>query len=63
MVSMPKINFSVDLRLTQGVKEVGDEGLRVPILLGYFIESSVVDAQSERAILLLDKEDRGCMGG
>ena len=26
MVSMPKINFSVDLRLTRGVKEVRDEG-------------------------------------
>ena len=26
MVSMPKINFSIDLCLTQGVKEVGDEG-------------------------------------
>ena len=26
MVSMPKINFGIDLCLTQGVKEVGDEG-------------------------------------
>ncbi|KIM65173.1 hypothetical protein SCLCIDRAFT_113450, partial [Scleroderma citrinum Foug A] len=26
MVCMPKINFSIDLRLTWGVKEVGDEG-------------------------------------
>ncbi|KIM60720.1 hypothetical protein SCLCIDRAFT_123630, partial [Scleroderma citrinum Foug A] len=26
MVRMPKINFSIDFRLTQGVKEVGDEG-------------------------------------
>ncbi|KIM67454.1 hypothetical protein SCLCIDRAFT_107540, partial [Scleroderma citrinum Foug A] len=26
MVSMPKIDFSIDLRLTRGVKEVGDEG-------------------------------------
>ena len=63
MVSMPKIDFSVDLRLTRGVKEVGDEGSRVPILLEYFIKSLVVDAQLERAILLLDEEDRGCVGG
>ena len=26
MVCMPKIDFSIDLRLTRGVKEVGDEG-------------------------------------
>ena len=60
---MPKINFSIDLCLTRGVKEVGDEGWRVPILLGYSIESLVVNTQLERAILLFDKEDRGCMGG
>ena len=26
MVCMPKIDFSIDFRLTRGVKEVGDEG-------------------------------------
>ena len=26
MVHMPKINFSIDLCLTRGVKEVGNEG-------------------------------------
>ncbi|KIM67393.1 hypothetical protein SCLCIDRAFT_108217, partial [Scleroderma citrinum Foug A] len=26
MVCMPKIDFSIDLHLTRGVKEVGDEG-------------------------------------
>ena len=26
MVRMPKIDFSIDLRLTRGVKEVGNEG-------------------------------------
>jgi len=44
---MAEINFAVDLGLTGGVQEIGDQGEWVAVLFGYFVQSSVVNTQAE----------------
>ena len=47
----------------QLVNKVRNEGKGVGVVGGVFTEVSIVLAGTEFAILLLDKEERGCLGG
>ena len=58
---MLEIEGSVDSSFTSGGEKVRDEQKRVLILLGDFVETMVVHTESERAILLVNKKDRGTM--
>ena len=45
------------------VHEVGDKGKRVGVAGSVFIKITVVLIGAEFAVFLLDKEERGCLGG
>ena len=53
------IKLGEDLGILQLVYEVGDEGKRVGIANGVFVNVAVVLAGAESAILLLDEEEGG----
>ena len=63
IISPTNIKFSEVASVFQLVHEVGDERERVGIMSGMFIEISVILAGVEFAILLFNKEERGCLGG
>ena len=55
--------LNIDLRKVLGalnaVEDFSNQGERVLVLRRDFVQSSVVDIESQSAILLRDKEDRG----
>jgi len=59
VVASTEVEHSVDLCATQFVEEVGDKWNQVPILLCDLVEVSEVNTESQGAILLLCKENRG----
>ena len=58
---MPQINFHIDASFPRGVQKVGNQRKRIPILLSDLVETSEVNAESEGAIPLLDKQHRRAM--
>ena len=63
VVGSTEVNLGVHLGSPQPVKKRCDQGEGISVLLGDFIESSVVNTMAEGAILLLDKQDWGCSRG
>ena len=59
MVGMFQVDFHIYPGRSQRVQQVGDQREGVSILLGDFVEGSIVDTQSEAAILFLDEKYRG----
>ena len=57
------IKLSEDFRPLEFIDEVGNEGKRVCITNGVFIDVAIVLTGSETTILLFDKEERGCLWG
>ena len=47
MVSMPEVEFGIELRMAWHIEEVRDAGERVAILLGDLIQPSEVYAKTE----------------
>ena len=58
MIPRPQVDLGEDLRSTQLIKEIINSWQRVLVLNGHLVYLSVVYAQSEGTILLLDKEYR-----
>ena len=58
VISMTEIEFRIDACLGWRIKEVGDEGKRISVLPGDFVEPPVVDAETKGAVLLFDEKDR-----
>ena len=64
VISMLEVGGSVDLSFTSSGEKVGDEWKWITtILLGNFVEATIVYTESERAVLLVNKKDRGTVGG
>ena len=63
VVSPTNVKLSEVASIFQLVHKVGNERKGVGIAGGVFIEVSVVLAGAEFTILLLDKEERGCLRG
>ena len=63
VVPLTNIKFCEVASIFQLFHEVGDEREGVCITGGVFIEVSVILAGAEFAVLLLDKEERGCLEG
>ena len=61
VVSPTNVKLGEVASIFQLVHEVRDEGERVGIMSGVFIEVAVVLAGVEFAIFLLDKEEGGCL--
>ena len=59
VVASMEVKLSVDLCAAQLVKEVGNEWNWVSILSSDLVEVSEVNTESQGAVLLLSKEDRG----
>src|SRR5882724_11256416 len=59
VVASLEVELGVDLCAAQLVKEVGNEWNRVSILSSDLVEVSEVNTESQGAVLLLSKEDRG----
>ena len=49
---MPEVEFGVDLRSRRSFKEIGGVGEWVAVFLRDLVETSEIDAESERAIFL-----------
>ena len=62
MVCMMEVDFGIYGHVTGGIQEVGDEQKGITIFFGELIEAAKVHTETERSILLLDKEDRSAMG-
>ena len=64
-IVVPPANVEVDkvVNIFQLVHKVRNEREGVGVTGGMFIEVSVVLARVEFAVLLLDKEEEGCLGG
>ena len=64
-IIVPLVNIELGevVSVFQLVHEVGDEGEGVGVTGGVFVEVMVVLAGAKFAIFLLDKEERGCLGG
>ncbi|EJF57828.1 hypothetical protein DICSQDRAFT_68362 [Dichomitus squalens LYAD-421 SS1] len=58
VVSVPEIDLHIDPSLPGRVQEVGDQRERVTVLPGHLVEPTVINAESQGPVLLLDEEDR-----
>ena len=58
---MPQIDFHIDASLLGSIEKVGYQWKRILILLSDLVETSEVNAESEGAILFLDKQYRHAM--
>ena len=63
VVSPSYVKLSKDLGVFKFVDEVRDQREGVCVPDGVFIEVAIVLARSESAVLFLDKEEGGCLGG
>jgi len=54
------VEGSEELDTGQAHESFLDEGQWIPVLNGPFVEASVIDAQAEGSIGLLDEQNRGC---
>ena len=63
VISPLYVKLGEDLGVFKFVNEVRNQGEGVCISDSMTIEISVVLARSEAAVLFLDKEERGCLGG
>ena len=63
VVSPSYIELGKDLGVLEFVDEVRDQREGVCVSDGVFIEVTIVLAGSESAVLFLDKEEGGCLGG
>ena len=59
---MAEIDLSVYTGLARSVKEIGNKRKRVTVAFGDLVESSEVNAQTERTIFLAYEEYRSSMG-
>ena len=55
VISVSEINFSEELGPVMTIKEVGDTGQWVVVLLCDFVEAPEVDTKPERTIFFLDE--------
>ena len=62
MVCVPEVDLGIDLRSGRSFKEVRGTGQWVAVFLCDLIETSEIDAESERAVFFADKENGSCMG-
>ena len=62
VVRAAEIEFGEEPSLGEAIEGFRDEWERVAVLEGKFVESSVVDAQPEGAVLLLDEQDGSASG-
>ena len=62
VVRAAEIGFGEEPSLGEAIEGFRDEWERVAVLEGKFVESPVVDAQPEGAVLLLDKQDGSASG-
>lgn len=63
MEGVSKIDFAKDGAALNAVKEIAHDGERIAIFLRDSIESPIVDAESEAAILFLSEQDGRGGGG
>ena len=63
VVSPSNVEFGEVVSVFQLVHEVGNERKGVVVTGGVFVEVTVVLARAEFAVLRLDKEEGGCLGG
>ena len=63
VVSQTNVKLGEMMSIFQLVHEVGDEGKRVGIMGGVFVEVAVVLAGAEFSVSLFDKEEGRCLGG
>jgi hypothetical protein len=57
-VAYPEVDFGVNTTFSSTVEEIGDEGERVAVFLGNFVEPTIVDAKAESAVFFPDEDDR-----
>jgi len=60
---MSEIERCIDTSFASRIEEVGNEGKGITIFFGDFVKSSIIDTETERAVLFTDKEYRGSMRG
>ena len=63
VVSPPDVELGENLGISQFVYKIRDEGKRVGVADGVFIDVAVVLAWAKSAILLFNKEERRGLGG
>ena len=63
VVPPSNVEFREVASVFQLVHKVGDEGKGVGVTGGVFVEVPVILARTKFSILLLDKEERGRLGG
>ena len=63
MIRVPEINLGIDTGLPRRIEEIGYQRKRIPILPSDFVESSIIDAESERTVFFLDEKYRSSMRG
>ena len=63
MVCMMEVDSGVEASFARGIGKVVDEQKRVLIFLHDFVQTMEIAAQTQRAILLLSKENRHAMTG
>ena len=63
VISLVNIEFGEVVSVFQLVHEVRDEREGVGVMGSVFVEVAVVLAGAEFSVFLLDKEERGCLGG
>ena len=63
VISPLYIKLGEDLGVFKFVDEVGNQGEGICVLDSVAVEELVILARSEAAVLFLDKEERGSLGG
>ena len=63
VIPPPYVKLGEDLGVFEFVNEIGNQGEGICISNSVAVKVSVVLARSEAAILFLDKEERGSLGG
>jgi hypothetical protein len=56
MIGMSEIDFGVYACLSRHVEEIHDKWKQIPVFLSDPVESPVIDAKLERAVLLGEKD-------
>ena len=63
VISPSDVELSEDLSIPQLVYEIRDEGKRVGIADGVFVDVSIILAGAESSVLLFDEEEGRGLGG
>ena len=57
IIRMSEVDLGVDPSLPRCIQKIGDKWEWIPVLPSDLVESSVIDTETERTVLLLDEEN------